>query len=102
MKFSAPLCSSRLRLISPLWASHFGLLSGWAYYPGEFYVMLVNKMSRETGLIKQLGLLSGDLLTYVYFVSLFPCVLVELTGMGLGTMGLMGFLCQSILCNTSW
>ena len=31
-----------------------GLLSGWAYYPGEFYVVLFNKMSRE-----KLGLWSG-------------------------------------------
>ena len=34
--------------------SFLGLLSGWAYYPGEFYVVLFNKMSRE-----KLGLLSG-------------------------------------------
>ena len=33
-----------------------GLLSGCANYPGEFYVVLFNKMSRES---EKLGLLSG-------------------------------------------
>ena len=48
---------SRHRLISPLWASHF-----CAYYPGEFYVDLFNKMSRE-----KLGLLTG----WAYYLVLF-------------------------------
>ena len=35
--------------------------------------MLFNKMSRETGLIKRLDLLSGGLLTDVYCTETFPC-----------------------------
>ena len=46
---------SRHRLISPLLSQPFlGLLSGGAYYPGTFYVVIFNKMSSE-----KLGLLSG-------------------------------------------
>ena len=40
-----------------------GLLSGWVYYPAEFYVVLFNKMPRE-----KLGILSGGLLTDVYCI----------------------------------
>ena len=42
------------------------VLSGWAYYPGEFYVVKFNNMSRGKLGFKRFGLLSGGLLTDVY------------------------------------
>ena len=38
---------SRHRLISPLWASHFGLIKRLVLLSGGFYVVLFNKMSIE-------------------------------------------------------
>ena len=50
--------------MTTLGQAFFGLLSGWVYYPGEFYVKL--KVLILTGLIKRLGLLSEGSLTDVY------------------------------------
>ena len=48
-----------------------GLLSGWAYYPGEFYIVLFNKVSREI-----LSLLSG----WAYYRGLINRCLLYLRG----------------------
>ena len=48
-----------------------GLLCGWSYYLGDFYVVLFNEMSGEN--LSLLILLSGGLLTDVYCIT---CVII--------------------------